>query len=332
MKRTMMKLSAIATCLVVGTMFTFLGTASAADDYPSKDVKLIINSSPGGGTDTIHRKLASLIEKEVDATFFVVNKPGSGAALGPYEVMRARPDGYTIGNLVQDSVVSAVYTKLIPNYDLNKLNIFAIVSSEPEALMVKGDSPYKTFEDFIAAAKAKPGEVRLGITSIGGRPSILALQMQDLYGVKFNTVQYVEGAPAQREALLSGEADAVLTSLGDFNAVLQNKQVRGLVEFSLEQNETYPDVPTIASKGHPELEIGSFAAMAAPADTPQPIIDKLEKLYYNAQHSKDFRDWCVSVGVSPTWYGQKDAAKFIKDTQAKAFKVLDRMKAEGILK
>lgn len=331
MKGTIMKVSAIATALVMSSMLAFLNVAAAAG-YPEKDIKLVINAGAGGGTDTINRKLASLIEKEIDATLFAVNKPASAEAAGPFEVMRARPDGYTIGNLTQGSVVGAVYTKLIPQYDLDKLNIFCVVTQEAESIMVKGDSPYKTFEEFIAAAKENPGKIKLGITAIGGRPSILALQLQDAYGVKFNQVQYVEGAPAQREALLSGEADAVITSLGDFNAVLQNGQVRGLVEMSLVQNATYPDVPTIASKGHPELQIGSFIAMAAPAKTPQAIVDKLEKLYYNAQHSDNFRNWAESVGVSPTWYGQKEAGQFLKDIQGKAFKTLDRMKEEGLLR
>ena len=96
----------------------------------------------------------------------------------------------------------------------------------------------------------------------------------------------------QREALLSGECDdAAITSLGDFAAVLKSGQVRGLVEYSTIQNETYTDVPTIAAKGHPEMEIGSFIVIVAPIDTPQATVDAIEKLYYDAQHSDDFRSW-----------------------------------------
>jgi putative tricarboxylic transport membrane protein len=328
----MRKLTTIAIfTLIILTTVSVFGEGQKDASYPSKDIQYICNSGAGGGTDTISRKLASIIEKAIDPTIAVINKPGKGEAEGPYSVMRGRPDGYTIGNITYGAVVGAIYYKLIPQYDIDKLEIVCVVTQEADALMVKADAPWKTYEEFIAAAKAAPGELSIGITAIGGRPSMITTQMEALYGVEFQQIEYVDGAGPQREALLSGEVDAVITSLGDFAAVLKSGAVRGLVEYSTLQNETYTDVPTIASKGNPEMEMGSFLAIVAPKGTPEDVLDTLEKLYYDAQHSDDFRNWTLSVGVTAGWYGRDKATDFVKSVMASNFKTLDQMRAAGII-
>ncbi len=318
----------MALALLSGVVFAEGGQEKA---YPAKDIQFITNGGAGGGTDTINRKLASIIEKNLDVSIPVINKPGSGEAAAPFDVMRARPDGYTLGNLTYGACVGAVYYKLIPQYDLDKLKFVCIVTQEADALMVKADSPWKTYEQFIDDAKANPGKLTVGITAIGGRPSMITMQTEEIYGVKFSQIEYVDGAGPQREALLSGECDAVITSLGDFAAVLQSGQVRGLVEYSTIQNETYTDVPTIADKGHAEMEIGSFNVIVAPIDTPQDVLDTIEKLYYDAQHSDEFRSWTKSVGVTAGWFGQDKSRDFVRAIQEKSFKALDVMKEKGLI-
>ncbi len=299
--------------------------------YPAKDIRFITSGGAGGGTDTICRKLGSIVEKQNSLTMPVVNKPGKGEAEAPYSVMTARADGYTIGNVTYGGVVNAVYEGLIPQYDTAKLKFVAVVTQEADALMVRGDSKWNSFDEFIADAKANPGKVTVGITYNGGRPSMITKLMEEAYGVQFSKINYVDGAGPQREAVLSGEADAVITSLGDFAAVLNSGQVKGLLEYSLSQNETYPDVPPLTSIGKPELEMGSFIAIVVPKDTPQDVVDTIEKMYSNAQHSDEFRTWTKSVGVTPTWIGQDKATQFIENVQKSNFKALDEMKAAGLL-
>ncbi len=299
--------------------------------YPSKDIRFITSGGAGGGTDTICRKLGSIVEKQNDLTMPVVNKPGKGEAEAPYAVMTAKADGYTIGNVTYGGVVNAVYNGLIPQYKTDKLKFVAVVTQEADALMVNSNSKWNTFEEFIADAKANPGEITIGITYNGGRPSMITKMMEEAYGVEFHKVNYVDGAGPQREAVLSGEADAVITSLGDFSAVLKSGQVKGLLEFSMTQNVTYPDVPPLTSIGRDDLEMGSFIAIVVPQDTPQDVVDKIEEMYYEAQHSDEFRNWTASVGVTATWIGQDKATQFIENVQKVNFKALDDMKAAGLL-
>jgi len=317
--------------LAVMSAVSVMAEGQKDSEYPSRDIQFYVSGGAGGGTDTISRKLSSVIEKKYGITMPVVNKPGKAEAEAALTTMGSRPDGYSIGNVTYGACVSTIYHGLIPGYSLDQMKFVALVTQEADALMVASTGPWKTFDDFIADAKANPGKLRIGITSIGGRPNMVTAQMEEIYGVKFSQIEYVDGASAQREALLSGECDAAITSLGDFSSVLKSGQVRGLVEYSTAQNETYPDVPPISELGHPELEIGSFIAIVVPKDTPQPIVDKVEEMFYEAQHSDEFRNWILSVGVTPTWMGQDEVGSYIAKVQKSNFAVLDKMKAQGLI-
>lgn len=299
--------------------------------YPSRDIEVIVPAEAGGGTDTINRKLISIIQKQhPDVTLYVTNN-GSTEAHGPYQVMTSKPDGYRIGAMTYGSIVGSVYFKLIPQYDLSKLNIFAMVTQESDAVMVRSDSKYKTFQDLIDDAKANPDKVRIGGANAGSRTSLVISQMEDTYGINLNEVQY-NGSATQREALLNGEVDAIITSLGDLSSAISSGQVRGLVEFSSVQNQAYPDVPPISTLGHPEIQCASFILLCAPAGTPDDVIAKLTSLYKEAQQSKEFQDWIVSIGVTPVWKEGQELADYVGFVQANAFRLLDDMVSKGLLK
>ncbi|NCB27464.1 MAG: tripartite tricarboxylate transporter substrate binding protein, partial [Bacteroidia bacterium] len=141
--------------LVVASVALF--AQGAPEAYPSKDIEFIVSSGAGGGTDAITRKVSQLAEKDLGAAIYFVNKPGADDAVGPNLLMGAKNDGYTIGNLNYGSIINAPFTGLIKGYELSKVRFFALITQEPDALMVGKNSPYKTFDALIAAAKANPG-------------------------------------------------------------------------------------------------------------------------------------------------------------------------------
>ncbi|HKM07323.1 MAG TPA: tripartite tricarboxylate transporter substrate binding protein [Sphaerochaeta sp.] len=323
----------IFTLLVVLMALTSMVFAEGSSEkaFPSKDIEVIVNAESGGGTDTINRKIISIIEKQHKGLTLYVTNNGATEANGPYQVMTAKPDGYRIGSMTYGSVVGSVYFNLIPQYDLAKLNIFAMLTQESDAVMVRNDSPIKTWQDLVDAAKANPGKVKIGGANAGSRTSLVISQFESVYGIDVNEVQYI-GSATQKEALLNGEVDAIITSLGDLNSLIANGQVRGIVEFSMVQNKAYPTVPTIASLGHPEIQCASFILMCAPKDTPQDVIDTLTAYYKEAVQTQEFQDWVVSLGVSPVWKSGAELQDYVASVQTNAFKLLDEMVAKGLLK
>jgi tripartite-type tricarboxylate transporter receptor subunit TctC len=317
--------------LLVSATLTF-AAGQKDGKYPSKDIEFIVSGGAGGGADAISRKIAQLIEKDLGCSFFVVNKPGADGAVGANLVMGAAADGYHIGIVVYGAAVNAVYSDLIPGYDLNKLVFVANVTEECDAIMVGKDTPYQTFDDLIQAAKANPGKIRIADQGVGSRVNLLVYRIEAKYRVEFQKISYTSST-AQREAILNKEVDAAVTSLGDFTPLLQSGDARGIVEFSTTKNLTFPTVPTAV-----DLNLGddflssSFLCIVVPAGTPAEIVKILEDSIRRTVTSKEFADWTATVGVSASFMDGQKLGQFVKDTMTRDFTVLDELKKKGILK
>ncbi|WP_244491162.1 Bug family tripartite tricarboxylate transporter substrate binding protein [Paramesorhizobium deserti] len=308
----------------------FTSTAALAE-YPDRDIRVIVPWGAGGGTDAIVRKLTTIAEKDIGGSMYVENIDGGISATGISQLMQARPDGYTIGALTYDSVVTIPWQGMLPTYKMDKLKLIARVTSEPDAIIVDATSPYKTIGDLVADAKANPGKVKIGIQNIGSRLHLAILQLQDETGVEFKIIAYPGGAAPQKEAILSNEVDVVATSLGDFAPLLENGDVRGIVEFTDTTNPTFTTVPTAKEEGL-KLRIGSFIVIAAPAGTPDDVVQKIENAYKKALESDEFQQWTAKVGVTPSWLGSDQVTQWADETSKTLFQQMDTLVEEGVLK
>lgn len=302
------------------------GTASA-QNFPAKDVRVVVPWGAGGGTDAIARKITTIAEKELGGTMYVENVEGGASATGVMEVMNARPDGYTVGALTYDSVITVPRQGLLASYSMDKLAPIARITSEPDAIMVGKNAPFQTYDDMIAAAKERPGEVRVGIQNVGSRTHLAMLRLQELTGTEFDLIAYPGGAAPQKEALLSGEVDVVVTSLGDFAPLIQSGEAKGVLEFSETRNPTYSDVPTTKEKGL-DLQIGSFILLAVPAETPDDAKAALTEAYKAAYDSDDFQTWVADVGVTPSWIAGDEADAWVDATQEELFGLMDEIEGK----
>ncbi|MDZ5696543.1 tripartite tricarboxylate transporter substrate binding protein [Chelativorans sp. M5D2P16] len=318
------------TLLAVGTIGALMSSAALAD-YPEKDIRVIVPWGAGGGTDGIVRKLTSIAEKNLGTSMYVENIEGGISATGVSQVMNARPDGYTIGALTYDSVVTVPWQGLLPSYDLDKLKLIARVTSEPDAIIVGSDTPYETFDDLVAAAKENPGSVKVGIQNIGSRLHLAVLQLQDETDTEFKIIAYPGGAAPQKEAVLNDEVDVVATSLGDFAPLLESGDVRGILEFSETTNPTFNTVPTAKEAGL-DLRIGSFIVFAAPAGTPDEAVEAIEQAYKEALESDEFQNWVASVGVTPDWLGTDEVTRWADETSETLFDQMDMLVEQGVIK
>jgi len=324
--KSFLKVAGAALALSIG-----FASQSFAADYPSKDIRMIIPWGAGGGTDGIVRKLGTIAEKDIGQSIYAENIEGGISATGIMQVMKARPDGYTLGALTYDSVVTVPWQGLLPTYKLDKLKLIARVTSEPDAIIVASDSPYKSVSDLVASAKENPGKIKVGIQNTGSRLHLAMLQFQQLTGTEFKLIAYPGGAAPQKEAILSDEVDVVATSMGDFSALLEGGDVRGLVEFSDNRNPTFPDVPTAKEEGV-DLQIGSFIVLTAPADTPDDVIAKVEANYKAALESDEFQEWVSKVGVSPNWLGSDEVTAWAEETQKTLFDQMQALVDQGVIK
>lgn len=307
------------------TLGALLLTSSVtAADFPSRNIRLIVPWPAGGGVDAVLRKISNIAEQNMPVSIYVENIGGAVTASGLMQVTKSRPDGHTIGVLTYDSVITLPRGNMVPGYSLENMVPIARITQEADAIVVSKRSGYSSFEELIAAAKANPNTVRIGVAPEGSGPFLAVRRLEEKTGADFNVISYPGSSTAEAEALLSGELDGAISSLGDFSGILESGDAVGLVELSSEQNPTYRSVPPISSLGY-ELETGSFIILAAPKNTPADALSTLEVAFQRAFESKEFQTWVTSIGVTPSWLGASDVQSWMGGLQAETFKIMDEL-------
>ena len=137
-------------------------------------------------------------------------------------------------------------------------------------------------------------------------------------------ITYVGASSAEAEALLSGELDAAISSLGDFSGIIESGDAKGVIELTSVQNMTYTDVPTISSKGY-DLQTGSFIVLAAPKGTPEDAVATLEAAFKSAYDSEEFQSWLAQIGVTPDWLGSDGVNAWVEELQTNTFALMDEL-------
>ncbi|WP_280538931.1 tripartite tricarboxylate transporter substrate binding protein [Chromohalobacter sp. 11-W] len=319
------------TLLGMACMATFAASTAQAD-FPNRDIRVIVPAAAGGGTDAIVRKISNIAEESVPVSMYVENVAGGMTATGLLQLMDARPDGQTIAAITYDSIITIPWKDMLPGFNMDRMKMIARITQEADAITVAEDAPYQSLSDLISAAKENPGSIRIGIQNMGARTHLTLLQLQDQTGAEFKIVSYDNSAATQKEALLNGEVDAVVTSLGDLAPLIESGQARGLVEFSDTQNEGFPNVPPVTETDTGlDLQMGSFITLVAPARTPDDVIEKLETTYHEAYESDEFQQWLTQIGVTPAWLGSDDVTQWSHDTQQRLFETMDDLVEKGVL-
>lgn len=325
-----LKLELTVRAALVASVLALSTATTALAEYPDRPIQAIVPWGAGGGADGIVRKIMSIAERELPVSIFVENLDGGVTSVGINRLMNSPADGYTVGALTYDSVVTVPWEGMLPGYSLDKLDMIALVTTEPNAIVVGGKTDYASYDDLITAAKEAEGEINVGIMGLGSMTHLTLLQLQEATGTRFRIVAYPDGSPGQKEGILSGEVDAAVTSLGDFAPLLMSGDARGLVEFSASENPGFPDVPTSEEVGL-NVQTGSFLLFAVPAGTPDEAKQVLEKAIETAWKSDEFQDWARKVGVTATWMGSDAVTGFAMDFQADIFKTLKELTDQGIL-
>ncbi|MFA9438807.1 Bug family tripartite tricarboxylate transporter substrate binding protein [Uliginosibacterium sp. sgz301328] len=265
-----------------------------AAEYPTKQIELVVSYAAGGGTDLVARAYADAINKHLPKSVGVVNKPGGSGALGLTEVARARPDGYKIA-------MGVVEMTTLPSLGMGRFSIddfapIARLNAEPSAITVQADAPWKTYEEFMAYAKANPGKVRIGNSGTGAIWHLAAAALEQKTGVKFNHVPFDGAAPAVA-ALLGGHIEAVAVSPAEVVAQVQAGKLKSLVVMGDARAKGFEQVPTLKEKGV-DLSIGTWRGIVAPKGTPKEVLEVLKTATKKATDEQGFRDALAKMNLT----------------------------------
>lgn len=266
----------LATLLAV-TISTALFTTARADDYPNRAVRLIVPTGAGGGYDVFGRIVADQLSQRLGQAVVVENRTGAGTIVGTKSVIDSQPDGYTllVGGLSNIVFNARIYEKA-PYDALKQLVPVAIIYKNAYIVVGSEKLPYKTIGELIAAAKAKPNSINLATAGVGTGQQLSAVAFMMATGTKFLEVPY-KGATAVYPDLLAGRVDIFFDSTTGALPFVKAGKVKGLAILSAERSTDTPDVPTMTESGVKGLDIDSWIGIFAPAGTPKPVIEKLQK-------------------------------------------------------
>ena len=269
-----MKLRNFVRALVaVAVVCTAQSAARAQDAWPSKPVKVIVPSSPGGGTDAYARIIAQALSESTGQQFIIDNRPGASGGIGAQAVAKAAPDGYTI--LLSANAAIAINPALYKNLPFDADKDFAPVARGVMAPMVIAAFPgsgYKTLADLVNAGKREPNTIAYGSAGSGSPPYLGVRMLEEVAGAKFVHVPYKGVGPAYVD-LIAGRIKFIFTDL----ATVQQHIVAGKVTALAVNQRTalLPNVPSIAEAGWPKVEMFTSFSVLAPAGTPADIVQKL---------------------------------------------------------
>jgi tripartite-type tricarboxylate transporter receptor subunit TctC len=251
-----------------------LTIASHAQDYPNRLIKLMHGFPPGGNIDVVARLLAQDLSKALGQTIVVEGKPGPGGNLAAEAVAASDPDGYTLLLVAGlHPAVAAVYKKL----KYRPVDDFAWISTAsfyPFIVCVRKDSALKNMADLLHAARANPGGVTSGTAGVGSIAHMTTELIANQAGVKLLSVPYRGEAPAMT-GLLSGDVNLVVATTTLAAPHIRSGEVRALAVTGKTRWKDFPDLPTMAESGFADIEVISWSGLAAPANTPQPIVQRL---------------------------------------------------------
>lgn len=303
-------------CLL-GLLTLFSSGAYAQSNYPNKPINLIVPYGAGGSADSRSRQLAQKMSISLKQPIVIDNKPGAGGNIGTEFIARAAPDGYTIGmgNFAPMAVNKTLFGNLRydPEVDLTPI---ILIEKGPLVLVVNPNSPYKTVQDIVIAAKAKPDFLTFSSGGIGGSHQLSAELFELNAGIQMIHVPYKSGSAALTD-LMAGNVDLMFDQMYSAVPGIKADKIRPLAITSKKRSPLLPNVPSFAELGYPKVEVLNWQGFIAPKGTPKAIIDKLNAAANEALKDPQLRELMLSQGNEIGGGSPAEFAALIKSESAK---------------
>lgn len=272
-----------------------------AQTFPEKPIRIVVPFAPGGGTDLVARTLGSVMSQELGQPVVIDNKAGGATVIGTDAVAKSPADGYT---LVMATLAHAVNPSLLPKLPYSHDKAFApvmLVGRSPNLLVVRADSPYKSVQDIVNAAKAKPGQLSFASQGAGTSAHLAGELFKSHTKTFILHIPYRGAGPALTD-VLGGQVDMMFATASAVGGFIENGKLRALAITTAERSSVarLASVPTLANSGVPELRgyvADSWYALFAPAGTPPAVIAKLNAAAKKAANSEVFKKRVADEGL-----------------------------------
>jgi tripartite-type tricarboxylate transporter receptor subunit TctC len=310
--------AACAAFLVAGSAFA----QGAATTFPNKPVRLIISFTPGSATDIVGRLVAAKLSEMWGQPVIAENRPGAGGAIGSAVVVQSPPDGYTLlANSSAHASNPAIYAKL-PYDTLKDFTNISPLAGQPNVLIVGPQSGWKTLADFVAAAKAKPGELNFSSAGIGSGTHLNLEKLKLATGTDVTHVPY-KGTPEAIGDTIAGRVCCYFAPITAAVPHVNGGKAVALGVSSSKRAALLPDVPTIAESGVPGFEYNLWVGLWGPPGMPADLAEKINRDVQTALKSPDLRERLLKLGAEPMLMTVPEFTQFVRREIEDSHKIIN---------
>ncbi len=315
MKRNLSQL--IKPFLMAAVLVSSPLVVNAQSDYPNKPIRLIVAFPAGGSTDIVGRIVAQKLSERLGQAIVVENRGGAGGTIGTDAAAKAAPDGYTLtlGTTSTMAVAPGAYSKL--GYDsVKSFSPISLVAVTPYLLVVNPEIPAKSLAELITLAKSQPGKLNFASAGNGSTTQLAMEMLNDVTGMKMTHVPYKGNAEADL-AILSNQVQVLFGSMPALLQHAKQNKLRALAVGTAKRSPALPEIPTVAELGYPGFEAALWLGVLAPAGTPKPIIDRLNKELVAIAATPDFKAAMDKNGADATSNSPEQFASLIQNEVSK---------------
>jgi tripartite-type tricarboxylate transporter receptor subunit TctC len=282
--------------LLFSAVLASLAAAQTPAGYPNKPVRIVVPYGPGGIADVTMRMVADNLSKRFGQQFYIENRPGAGGIVGMQAALQAPPDGYTMVMIGGGLTIAKALFKRLP-YDLEKDIIpVSTTASYPLLMATKAGSPFKSVQDFVAAAKAHPGTINIGTINAGSTQNLAAELFRIRTGINVTIIPY-KTTPELANAILRGDVQAGIEYFAGLEAPIVNKQMTVLATTGRERAANLSDVPTMMESGVSDFDVTSWNGLAVRQGTPDGIVKLLNSAITEALATPRLQEFAKKTGV-----------------------------------
>jgi tripartite-type tricarboxylate transporter receptor subunit TctC len=308
---------AIATAVVPSALF--------AQTFPAKPVHVVVPFPPGGTTDILVRLLSADLERRWGQTVVIEYKPGGGTVIGTSLVAKAPPDGYTLLVVANSLVINAKLHSALPYDAMTAFEWVGMLATSPQLIAVNSASPYRTFAQWLEAAKARPESLSIATVGPATTQHIAVAMLQRVANINVVYVPFAGGALAVN-AILGGHVSAVLGNLSEMAPQIDGGKLRPLAVTTAERLDTLKEVPTVAESGFPGYEAAVWFGICAPAGTPREIVGRLSDGFASALREPEIRSRVVAAGLQPAYLAPSAFSVYVSQMYGRYSKLIDDAK------
>ena len=298
LRRHAMALALLALC----------GLPVAAQDYPSKPVKLVIPFPAGGSSDGIGRQIADKLGGILKPSVVVENKGGAGGMIGADAVAKSAPDGYTLVLVDVFHTSTPIYTRKMPYDAVKDFTPISLIGRSPAFLVASPGFEPKTGRDTIAYAKAQPGKLSMAIAGTG---SVVVDLFRARSGLQFVSVPYRGSSPALID-LMSGQVNVMITTMASAGTHVKAGKLRALAATGSKRNADFPDVPTFSELGINGMDYEQWFGVMGPANMPKPVVDKLAAAMDQVLRMPDVRERLAGMALEVAQPGPEEMKRKVE--------------------